>query len=181
MRNKGILVILISFVVAFVGNAYAAQPTLVYVNDNLIESDVPAQIIDGRLMVPVRFIAEELGAEVQYDGSSNKVMISTKKPMDNYLLKLDNELTTWPYWSEDGKLFLERRNCIEMLRTTYKPQWHSVNIFPDGTVSIDHKNIKVETRQIDGFTTICVNDLKRLKIIDYDWDPQTGHLVLKPQ
>lgn len=38
--------------------------------------DVPATIIDGRTLVPARFISESLGATVIWDGSSNTVNIS---------------------------------------------------------------------------------------------------------
>jgi hypothetical protein len=183
MRRKSVFILaLLLLVTMFVFTVNAAQPTLIYVNGELIEPDVPAQIIDDRLMVPVRFIAESLGAEVEYDGVKNTVTISAPEDSNSYnLIKLNGERTTWPYWIEGDKLYLEQRNCIEMLRSVYKPQWHNVNIFSDGTVSIDHKNIKVDTKQIDGFTAIYINDLKRLKIIDYDWDIQTGNIVLKPQ
>ena len=38
--------------------------------------DVPAQIISGRTMVPVRFIAESVGASVDWDGVSRSVYIT---------------------------------------------------------------------------------------------------------
>ncbi len=45
-------------------------------NGKIIELDVPAQIIDGRTLVPVRFIAESLGAEVDWDGNTSTVIIN---------------------------------------------------------------------------------------------------------
>jgi hypothetical protein len=35
-----------------------------------IELDVPAQVVDGRTLVPLRFIAESLGVQVQWDGAA---------------------------------------------------------------------------------------------------------------
>lgn len=37
--------------------------------------DVPAQIVEGRTMVPVRFIAESLGCKVDWDGNTKTVII----------------------------------------------------------------------------------------------------------
>lgn len=181
MHKKGLFLILIVFVLTTLTcTAYAFQPISIYVDGQQIKPDVPAQNIDGRVMVPVRFIAEALEADVAYDSSSNRVIITTNKKQQYNLLKLNGERTTWPYWVEGDKLYLEKRNCIEMLRTEYRPPWHSVNVFADGTVSIDHKNIKVDTKQFDGFTAIYINDLQRLQIIDYDWDAKTGNLTLRP-
>jgi hypothetical protein len=38
--------------------------------------DAPATIVDGSTLVPVRFIAESLGAEVKWEGDTNTVIIS---------------------------------------------------------------------------------------------------------
>lgn len=42
-----------------------------------IESDVPAQIINGRTMVPLRVLSESIGAKVDWDNSSRTVTITT--------------------------------------------------------------------------------------------------------
>ncbi|MBE7026437.1 MAG: hypothetical protein E7410_02555 [Ruminococcaceae bacterium] len=47
----------------------------VYVNDEPVELDVPAMIIDGRFVIPVRFVAENLGAKVSWDEFAEKVTI----------------------------------------------------------------------------------------------------------
>ena len=44
-------------------------------------------IINGRTMVPVRFISEALGAKVEWDGSTQTVAINTKQ--DLYTINLD--------------------------------------------------------------------------------------------
>ncbi|QIB27932.1 copper amine oxidase N-terminal domain-containing protein [Caloranaerobacter azorensis] len=41
-----------------------------------VELDVPAQIIESRTFVPVRFIAESIGAEVKWDGDIRTVIIN---------------------------------------------------------------------------------------------------------
>lgn len=62
--------------------------TFVYIDDNLIDETnvptkisaaVPAQIINGRTMVPLRVLSEGLGLEVNWDNSTRTVSISTKE------------------------------------------------------------------------------------------------------
>lgn len=48
-----------------------------YVNNVATILDVPAQTIEGRTMVPARFIAESLGATVTWDKATETVNIST--------------------------------------------------------------------------------------------------------
>ena len=50
--------------------------TIAEVNGKKIELDAPAQIINSRTMVPVRFIAETLGCKVDWDGNTKTVIIS---------------------------------------------------------------------------------------------------------
>ncbi len=45
------------------------------VNGRKVELDVPAQIVDGRTMVPLRFVSEESGYEVAYADNNDKIVI----------------------------------------------------------------------------------------------------------
>lgn len=49
--------------------------TIAYVNGKKAALDVPATIIKDRVVVPIRFIAEALGCEVEYLSDSRKVII----------------------------------------------------------------------------------------------------------
>lgn len=49
-----------------------------YVNGEPKNLDVPAQIINGRTMVPARFVAESLGANVQWNDSTQTVHINSE-------------------------------------------------------------------------------------------------------
>ncbi|HRT37203.1 MAG TPA: copper amine oxidase N-terminal domain-containing protein [Caldisericia bacterium] len=49
-----------------------------WVNDNEIEIDVPPQIVEGRTLLPIRWVAEPLGAEVGWDGDEKKVTVTLK-------------------------------------------------------------------------------------------------------
>ena len=48
-----------------------------WVNNETVDLDVPGQIRNGTTLVPARFIAESLGAQVSFDGSSDAVVITT--------------------------------------------------------------------------------------------------------
>mgnify|MGYP001049093882 CR=1 FL=1 len=79
MKKKWL--ILIAVVVLICGLAaatWADQPIKLVVNGKEIKPDVPAQIIGNRTMVPVRWIAEALGAEVEWDAENRTVIIRTK-------------------------------------------------------------------------------------------------------
>lgn len=49
------------------------------VNGAEVLMEVPASIIEGSAMVPLRFLAESLGATVQFDQPTNTVAITAKK------------------------------------------------------------------------------------------------------
>ena len=44
---------------------YGADDTKVIVDDSMLECDAPTQIVNGRILVPLRAIFEAIGAEVQ--------------------------------------------------------------------------------------------------------------------
>ncbi len=46
------------------------------VNDKSVEIDVPPTIVEGRTLLPIRWVAEPLGAEVGWDGKEKKVTVS---------------------------------------------------------------------------------------------------------
>jgi len=56
-----------------------------YVNEKEVTLDVPAQIKNGRTFVPLRFVAEALGAEVKWDGVTRTIAISS--PSEGFLLQ----------------------------------------------------------------------------------------------
>ncbi len=51
---------------------------IMYVNDTPQGTDVPPIIIEGRTLLPIRWVAEPLGAGVEWDGVERKVTITLK-------------------------------------------------------------------------------------------------------
>ena len=71
--------------------------TTAKVNGKDVTLDVPAQTMNDRTMVPVRFVAESTGAKVDWDGPNNRVVITTtpaEEPEDNVQAKLDEYVKT---------------------------------------------------------------------------------------
>jgi hypothetical protein len=46
------------------------------INGNAINPGAPAYLSEGKVMVPLRFVAETLGAKVKWDENTNAVQIS---------------------------------------------------------------------------------------------------------
>ena len=62
---------LLSFLLALMLLASTAGAVDLYVDMNLIETDTPPTIVDGRTLVPVRAIFEAIGATVTWDGATS--------------------------------------------------------------------------------------------------------------
>lgn len=51
-----------------------------HVNGARMEFDTAAEIVEGRTVVPLRFVSETFGAEVNWDGNTRTVYIATEPP-----------------------------------------------------------------------------------------------------
>jgi serine protease Do len=67
----------------------------VLVDGQEVVFDVPAHIVDGRTLVPLRFVTEAMGAEVNWFEESSTVTVETsgKTDMEAKVLALESELT----------------------------------------------------------------------------------------
>ncbi len=79
---------LVGCILTFSFGAYAASPIRLVVNNKLVTSDVPPQMINGRVMVPARALSEALGAEVEWIPASNMVSVTTQYNSETYLMDL---------------------------------------------------------------------------------------------
>lgn len=71
-----------------VQGVFAMQTIKLIVNNKEIKPDVPPQLIQGRVFVPVRTVAEALQAEVKWDELSNTVTITQKKPTQEVIAEV---------------------------------------------------------------------------------------------
>jgi maltose/maltodextrin transport system substrate-binding protein/arabinogalactan oligomer/maltooligosaccharide transport system substrate-binding protein len=68
------------------------------VNGKAVTIDAPAKIINGRTMVPVRFVSEQLGYNVKWDPVSSRVLVSnfnTAMPVNK---NVKGTITVWHGW-----------------------------------------------------------------------------------
>jgi len=119
--------------------------TTVYRNSVEHEVDVPAQVIDGRTLVPVRVVSEFAGADVVWDGNTNTVIISS---LNNIQYINWNEY--YDYWGEVndtyacgyGVLYRKEDNTISQMGLYENSKIvKGMDLFTDGEFFIgDYEN-----------------------------------------
>ncbi len=57
--------------------------TLIHVNGEKVELDVPPMLVGERTLVPARAVAESLQAKVDWDGETKTVTIATEAPAES--------------------------------------------------------------------------------------------------
>lgn len=50
---------------------------MIFKGTTVIITDAPAELVNGRVMLPLRSIAEALGCEVEWDGDNQRVIVRT--------------------------------------------------------------------------------------------------------
>jgi hypothetical protein len=81
MKKKIILSLLVTLLLLLACVSSSASNNIALrVNGNTLYSPTPPQIINDRVMVPIRFVAEALNCNVAWDDNTNSVLIDNKKP-----------------------------------------------------------------------------------------------------
>ncbi|WP_265444212.1 stalk domain-containing protein [Acetivibrio straminisolvens] len=148
-RCKAVLVMLIVLFVSFIGrlevSALAKQIFItVKVNGNYIKMDTLPYIKDGRTFVSVRFIAEALGAKVEWNDEKKKVVINDDYnyielfvgSKDCYINAVKQVMDTSPEIS-NGRTMVPLRFVSEVLNCSV--DWNQTTY----TVSINKEGINV--------------------------------------
>ena len=143
------------------------------VNGKEIRSDVLPQVVNDRVMVPIRVAAEALNHEVTWDQSNSTVNISTNN-VSNRFLKINGEQTAFPYWEEDGEIYMEAHNSIDLIRRFYSNR-HSIWLSSSG-IQIDTQKHNLRSSTHDNFRTILISDLNKEIILKVNWDDQNNNL-----
>jgi hypothetical protein len=84
---------------------------MAYKNDKAVMLDVPAQLINGRTMVPVRFIAESLGAEVKWNADTQTVVVNDRTVSNKVALEEIFELVQDSYNVQYLEELLKEKNA----------------------------------------------------------------------
>ena len=83
---------------------------------------VPARITDDRTFIPLRFVSENMGAEVLWDGDTRTITITGDTKMKE-LSKIDN--TKWQYNADDNTYW---QVTVQIPPTCHMK--HSVYLYP---------------------------------------------------
>ena len=89
-----------------------------YINDKTVTLDSPATIVDGRFLVPLRFISEAYGAEVSWVGYSQTAVINYVK----------SHITGW-----DDTVYTSKhniKNALTVQRSKFTMEKNSACVFP---------------------------------------------------
>jgi len=94
------------------------------VNGQKITLDVPPQIINGRTLVPLRFISEALGAKVDWNNKTKTVSITTFEVSDRYyfvnLQTLNLDLISEDRYYQEDDIFNPTREIVsDVIFTSY--------------------------------------------------------------
>lgn len=95
---------------------------LVVVNGIAKSIDVPAKIIDGRTMMPLRFVSENMGYNVVWVGNSNLILLSQEDIVE---WRYDGYETVEPYKEYESKFVNGEKTAI----TRYTGVNHQVEFF----------------------------------------------------
>ncbi|SPY47859.1 stalk domain-containing protein [Peptoniphilus harei] len=156
-KSKRIISLFLSLLVLFSTiNVFAVRHPVkdiplngIIVNDHIVYSDVYPYIKNSRTYVPIRFIAEELGYDVKWDGANKKVIMkngntnveltigSNKMKVNGKVLTLDA-----PAEIKDDRTFVPLRAIAESFgeKVDYSKDYKAVYI---GDNPVYNKNYKV--------------------------------------
>lgn len=79
-----VIILLVASVCFFAAISSASSNISMFVDGVQVYSDVPPQVINDRTMVPIRFIAEALKANVDYNEESSSVIITSSVATEKY-------------------------------------------------------------------------------------------------
>lgn len=91
-KNKFLLVTLICIigVILILGKTYigeASSPIILFIQNRIVNSNPPPMLINDRVFVPLRFVAENLDCDVEYIEGANMVKIYRKPVYASYFVE----------------------------------------------------------------------------------------------
>lgn len=93
------LIVILFFSITFIKVTLASNQIRLVINGQEIKPDVSPQLINGRIMVPLRWVAEALGAQIKVDEHNN--VINIIKPYSVADLP-EADVKLYPFKEEDG-------------------------------------------------------------------------------
>lgn len=184
MRKKMITVVLISLtVVLFACSAFALQPIQLWINGKQVVTEQTPILQNGRVYVPIRVVADNMNATVNWSAADRKVDIHTASPASasKYrLLKLNGEQTSWPYWYENNVLYMQYLDVITLLKlVTPHPSYVVYYIKETSSFAINTAKYEIPYVVKDGMKVIPLKELTDKGQLNYQFDPATDNMTIK--
>lgn len=170
MKQKRILSTLLLSVIAmaFCGNlsaSYAADAITVTVDGQNIIFDQPPINIDGRVMVPVRAVAEKMGWYVTFEKSPNKQIINRRMQEESHVLMQKSIDSNNSFGTKFG------------YTTDIALHNHTITLRSDGADPI--KNSLVAKPVVkNGRTLLGIRDIANGLYADIQWDSKTQTVAI---
>ena len=169
--------------------ALAASPIPIFYNGKAIQSDVPPEIVNDRVMVPLRVIGENFGAEVSWDESSQAVRVQQADLVNTLTIGADTAdyVTDYgqknfpldaPPYIKNGRTMAPMRYLAESLNldVSWDAQARSVSVSTPKPLpaapSFDFHTYKDMGRFSDGLAAVVDNSGKM------GYADDTGKLVI---
>lgn len=182
--------------------AIANSPIRLIVNGNVVKSDVPPQIIDGRTMVPARPLAEALGATVQWDDANYAVVvtggvqagavptdlepvnnkgledITVEEIAKNYTIKINGKERTLIYRIENSNdVFVMGRGLVDILSDALETE--EISLSPDCVLKIGNTEYNPTfVKDEDGLIFYSMMSLNEAGIASCIWDSENTNLIV---
>lgn len=117
--KKFILGLILGLIISLPLTTFATENIKLIINNKEIYPDIPPQMINGRVFVPARFVAEPLGAEVKWDEGRQAVIINSVKNQpatspEQMSIRTNNSVV-----NQNGTWYANARWLIETLTTKY--------------------------------------------------------------
>jgi len=146
--KRFIVGLIIGFLLATAIGATASSNIRLVVNGREIETDVPPQLINGRVMVPARFVAEPLGATVEWDGENMAVIIQSN-PNFNTLIDNNNITINLNEWISIKELYGSKLDNYPKAFDYQNQLFNELNKLPEhqNKIFIDGNSINVFKHQ----------------------------------
>ncbi len=149
----------------FMGSSVIADsPIKLFIDGEIIQCDVPPQIINGRVMVPARFVAEPLGARVEWDERSQTVLVLSKA-YDNSFGKPQASATTIDQEKYEVQTKISHTNAVmdKAIGEFYDEKNYQAAI--DELIALEHEWISWGT--LDEYTHIKELYLQAIRSLGY--------------
>lgn len=152
--------------------AHADDGISITVDGNVLETDTPAQIIEGRTMVPLRAIFEALGADVEWNGAEKSIKaqkgnISINMKIDSNIFVVDSDMVyelDVPPQIINGRTMVPARAVAESFDC--EVEWNSVSRTVIITTS---KDIEKTTEITTEATTITNTEVTTEATTEEEW------------